>query len=357
MHDVVGRDQLAAQMADDLPRRSLWARVRRPLLMLLVPVLIIGAGAYYYLTAGRSVSTDNAYVAQDKVSISSDVTGRVVAVNVGESQQVHRGDVLFTIDPEPFRITLEQAEANLASARAQVAGMRQTFTGKGADVAGKREAIKYDEIDLKRQQDLMKDGFTTRARLEQAEHTLAQARTDLNSSTAAEANAAAMLAGAPAGPIDRHPLVLAAQAAVDKAALDLRRTNVRAPADGLASQTTNVQPGQIVALGIPTMSLLISHRDWVQANFKETDLDHMRVGQPARVTLDAYPGKPLTGHVESLGGGTGSEFSILPAQNATGNWVKVVQRVPVRIAIDDHRGLPPIAGLSASVTVDVRSGR
>ena len=352
MHDVVGRDQQV-----EVPRRSLWQRARRPLLMLLVPLLIIGGGVYYFLTAGRSVSTDNAYVAQDKVSISSDVTGRVIAVNVGESQVVHKGDVLFTIDPEPFRIALEQAQANLAGARAQVAGMRSTFAGKGDDVTGKREAVGYAEIDLKRQQDLMTNGFTTRARLQQAEHTLAQARSDLESAEAAQANAAAMLAGAPAGPIDRHPLVLAAQAAVDKAALDLRRTQVRAPADGLASQTTKVQPGQIVALGIPTMSLLVSHRDWVDANFKETDLDHMRVGQKATVTLDAYPGTPLTGHVESIGGGTGSEFSVLPAQNATGNWVKVVQRVPVRIAIDDRRGLPPIAGLSASVTVDLRSGR
>ncbi len=352
MHDVVGRDQAVAA-----PRRSLWARLRRPVLMLLVPLLIAAGAAYYVVTAGRSVSTDNAYVAQDKVSISSDVTGRVIAVNVGESQSVKRGDVLFTIDPEPFRIALEQAQANLASARAQVAGMRQTYAGKGADVVGKREAIGYAEIDLKRQQDLMTNGFTTRARLQQAEHTLAQARSDYNAALADQANAAAALAGAPSGPIEQHPLVLAAKAAVDKAALDLRRTTVRAPADGLASQTTKVQPGQIVATGIPTMSLLVSKHDWVDANFKETDLDHMRVGQKATVKLDAYPGTPLTGHVESVGGGTGSEFSVLPAQNATGNWVKVVQRVPVRIAIDDHRGLPPIAGLSATVTVDLRSGK
>jgi membrane fusion protein (multidrug efflux system) len=352
MHDVVGRDQMIAA-----PRRTLWQRLRRPLLMVLLPLIIIAGGAYLWLTSGRSVSTDNAYVSQDKVSISSDVTGRVIEVDVGESQQVHKGQVLFRIDPEPFRIALEQATANLATARAQVAGMRSTFTGKGADVSGKREAIAYDEIDLKRQQDLMKDGFTTRARLEQAEHTLAQGHADMNSALADEANASAALAGTPGGPIDRHPLVLAAAAARDKAALDLRRTNVIAPADGLASQTTKVQPGQIVALGVPTMSLLLSGHDWVEANFKETDLDHMRIGQKATVKLDAYPGTPLSGHVLSIGGGTGSEFSVLPAQNATGNWVKVVQRVPVRIAIDDHRGLPPIAGLSANVTVDLQPGK
>ncbi len=352
MHDIVGRDQLVAA-----PRRTLWQRARRPVLMLLLPLIIVAGGAYFWLTAGRSVSTDNAYVNQDKVSISSDVTGRVVDVNVGESQTVHKGDVLFRIDPEPFRIALEQANANLANARAQVAEMRSTFTGKGAGVTGKREAIGYAQIDLKRQQDLMTNGFTTRARLEQAEHTLAQARSDMASAEADEANARAALGGDPGGSIDRHPLVMAAAAARDKAALDLKRTTVIAPANGLASQTTKVQPGQIVALGIPTMSLLISNRDWVEANFKETDLDHMRIGQKASVKLDAYPGTPLTGHVESVGGGTGSTFSLLPAQNATGNWVKVVQRVPVRIAIDDHRGLPPIAGLSANVTVDLQAAK
>ena len=346
MHDVVGNvDAVAAPLR--------WARLRRPLLLMIVPLLIAAGGAWYYLASGKSVSTDNAYVAADKVSISSDVTGRVVAVAVRESQAVHRGDVLFTLDPEPFRIALAAADANLAAARAQVSGMRLTVTGKGADARGKREGVAYAQIDLARQQKLMRDGFTTRARLEAAEHTLAAARSEFASATAAEANAAAMLAGVTAG-VDRHPLVLAARAARDKAALDLRRTTVRAPADGLASQTTKVQPGQIVALGIPTMSLLVAGHDWVDANFKETDLEHMRVGAGATVRLDAFPGTPLTGHVASIGGGTGSEFSVLPAQNATGNWVKVVQRVPVRIAIDDRRGLPPIAGLSASVTVDVR---
>jgi membrane fusion protein (multidrug efflux system) len=352
MHDVVGRDQVVAA-----PRRTRWQQLRRPLLMLIVPLLIIAGGGYYWLTGGRSVSTDNAYVAQDKVSISSDITGRVLDVDVGESQTVTKGDVLFRIDPEPFRIALAQANANLANARAQVAEMRSTFTGKGAGVSGKAEAIGYAAIDLKRQQDLMKDGFTTRARLEQAQHTLSQARSDMASAEADQANARAALGGDPGGSIDRHPLVMAAAAARDKAALDLRRTTVIAPANGLASQTSKVQPGQIVATGIPTMSLLVSHHDWVDANFKETDLDHMRVGQKASVKLDAYPGTPLTGHVESIGGGTGSEFSVLPAQNATGNWVKIVQRVPVRIAIDDHRGLPPIAGLSASVTVDLQAAK
>ena len=349
MHDVVGRDIAVAA-----PRRSLWRRLRRPVLMLLLPLIVIGAGSYYWLTGGRSVATDNAYVQQDKVSISADVTGRVIDVAVGESQQVHRGDVLFHIDPAPFRIALAQANAQLATARLQVAEMRSTYVGKGADVTGKHEGVAFAEIDLQRQNSLMKDGFTTRARLQQAQHTLAQARSDLASAEATEANARAALSGSPAGSTEQHPLVLAAAAMRDKAALDLARTTVRAPADGLASQTTKIQSGQIVAVGIPTMSLLVSNRTWVEANFKETDLEKMRVGQPATVKLDAYPSTPLKGHVLSIGGGTGSEFSVLPAQNATGNWVKVVQRVPVRITIDHDGTLPPIAGLSASVTVDLR---
>lgn len=352
MHDVVGRDLAVAA-----PHRTVWQRLRRPVLILLVPLLIVAGGAYLWLTAGRSVSTDNAYVAQDKVSISSDVTGRVVDVPVGESQRVHRGDVLFRIDPVPFRIALAQATANLASAKLQVSELRSTYTGKGADVTGKHEGVAFAEIDLERQTKLMNDGFTTRARQQQAQHTLSQARSDLAGAEADEAHARAALSGSPTAAIDQHPLVLAAAAARDKAALDLTRTTVRAPADGLASQTTKVQPGQIVALGIPTMSLLVSNAAWVDANFKETDLEKMRVGQPATVKLDAYPSIPLKGHVLSIGGGTGSEFSVLPAQNATGNWVKVVQRVPVRIAIDARGGLPPIAGLSASVTIDLRDGK
>lgn len=352
MHDRVARSEYDLAK----PQRSLWVRYRRPVLMVLVPLLLALVGGYFWMTSGRSVSTDNAYVEQDKVSISSDIGGRVVDVGVRESQSVKRGDVLLRLDPEQFRIALAEAEAKLAAARLSVGQLRETVSGKGADVGGKREAVTYAEIDLRRQQELLAKGFTTRARLESAQHALAQARSELVSAEADEGNARAALAGAAAlrGNVESQPQVMAARAARDKAALDLRRTVIRAPVDGVASQTQKVQPGQMVFAGVPTISLLVGDRMWVEANFKETDLEHMRVGQPVTVKLDAYSGTPLKGRVLSIGAGTGSEFSVLPAQNATGNWVKVVQRVPVRIAIEDTRGLSLLAGLSAKVTVDLQ---
>ncbi len=336
------------------PPRTLWQRLRRPLLMIVVPLLLVAGGTYVWLTSGKSVSTDNAYVQQDKVSISADITGRVLRVNVGESQAVKRGDVLFTLDPEPFRIVLAEREAALAEARQQAAQRGTTVTGKGADLASRRDAVQFAGLDFQRQAQLLKDGFTTRARYQQAELALNQARAALDSAQADLANARAGMAR---GPVEAQPVVMAARAARDRAALDLRRTVVRAPSDGIASQTDKVQAGQIVATGIPTLSLVLSQRRWVEANFKETDLEHMRIGQRATIRLDAYPSVPVSGRVLSVGAGTGSEFSVLPAQNATGNWVKVVQRVPVRIAIDGAPKVPLIAGLSATVTVDVRGAK
>ncbi|GGE20481.1 membrane protein [Polymorphobacter glacialis] len=319
------------------------------MLMLLVPVILLAVGGYVWLTGGQSVRTDNAYVQQDKVSISSDVTGRVVKVGPGESDVVKRGDILVEIAQRPFEIALAEAEANLASARLQVSGLRSETSGKAADVAGKREAVAFARIELERQQKLFEDGFTTRARVQAAEFMIATAQSEMSSAMADAAMAQSAANSAGRG---MHPLVLAAMAARDKAAFELSRTIIRAPADGIASQTDKVLPGQVIVSGVPTMSLLMSGRRWVEANFKETDLEHMRVGQRAVVTLDAFPGQEIVGSVASIGAGTGSEFSVLPAQNATGNWVKVVQRVPVRIALPAATDVPLIAGLSATVEVE-----
>ena len=328
----------------------------RPLTIFLVPLLIVVVGGYFYLTSGRSVSTDNAYVRQDKVSVSSDVAGRIVEVAAKENQSVRAGDLLFRIDPAPYRIAVDQANAGIANAQVSVTTLQASYAGTSADIQAARDAIVNAQEDYGRQRALMGQGFTTRARLQQSEHALTQARAQLGNAQAAAAEARAKLTSGAAVP-GVSPAVAAAQVQRERAALDLSRTAVRAPVDGTISQSTRLQVGNMMVSGLPAVSIVANGRSWIEANFKETDLNKMRVGQPAEITFDAYPGLHLKGRVQSIGAGTGSEFSVLPAQNATGNWVKVTQRVPVRIEIDDASPRQLIAGQSADVKVDIRGVR
>jgi membrane fusion protein (multidrug efflux system) len=335
----------------EAPARNRW---RQRLLMISVPLLVLAGGAVLWWQGQGKISTDNAYVRADKVSITSDVSGRVARVLVGENQPVAAGQLLVTLEPTPFRIAVMQAQANLASARLQVRQLQSGTGSTAADVAARREALRFAQIEQERQQQLTRDGFTTRARLQAADYAVNAARADLDKALADAARARA--AADTGGGEGQHPLVLAAEAALARARLDLSRTQIHSPAAGIATQTTKVLPGQIMVVGVPAMSIVATRTPWVEANFKETDIGQMRVGMAADVVLDAWPGRPLHGRVASLGAGTGSEFSVLPAQNATGNWVKVVQRVPVRIALPPPQpGQPPlIAGLSATVTVHLQ---
>jgi membrane fusion protein (multidrug efflux system) len=253
---------------------------------------------------------------------------------------------------EPFRIALAQAEARLAEARLDVRQLRSGTGGSAADVAAKREALAFAQTELARQEQLIARGFATRARLQQAEYDVANARAELDRARAD--NERARDAAGPAVPVDQHPLVLAAAAARDKAAFDLSRTLIRSPVDGIATQTSRLLPGQVMIQGVAGLSVMATSSAYVEANFKETELAGMAVGQRAEVRLDAWPDRVLQGRVDSIGVGTGAEFSVLPAQNATGNWVKVVQRVPVRVALDPGPRPPLIAGLSATVVVFTR---
>jgi membrane fusion protein (multidrug efflux system) len=328
-------------------------RVRRWIFMLAVPLALAAVGGYVWLTSGRYVSTDNAYVQQDKVAVASDVAGRIVDVAVKENDHVEAGDILFRIDPDPYRIALEQAQAAIAGAQVNVVSLQSSYEASVPDIAAAQDRVRLAQEALGRQQALMARGFTTKTDLQAAQHEVTQARLAVSNARASAAEAKARLATGSAVP-GQNPAIAAATAQREAAQLNLKRTVVRAPVSGTVSQSDRLQVGQMMVTGLPAVSIVANASSWVEANFKETDLDNMRIGQAATVRFDAYPELKLKGHVASIGAGTGSEFSVLPAQNANGNWVKVTQRVPVRIAIDDKSPRPLIAGLSAKVKVDVR---
>jgi len=325
---------------------------RRILIMLAGPALLIAVGLiYYFLNVGR-VTTDNAYIRQDKVSVSAEVGGRVVEVAVRENQHVKAGDLLFRIDAEPYQLAVADADAAIANAQARLDTLETNYATSDVDIERGQKEVAYFEQEYARQKALMKSHVTTKAALDAAEHNLTEARSKLESARADAKKAKAALS---TGHLTTNvnPAVLAARVQKDKALLNLSRTEVRAPAEGIVSQSSRLQIGQVMVQGLVALTIVKDNVSWVEANFKETELEKIRVGQKALIDIDTYSGMQLKGHVESFGAGTGSEFSVLPAQNATGNWVKVTQRVPVRIAIDDKPSHTLIAGLSAYVRVDI----
>jgi membrane fusion protein, multidrug efflux system len=336
--------------SNDVAPLSGLSRWKKLIFYLCVPILIVGGLLLYrYLTADV-ISTDNAYVKQGIVAISSDVTGQIVDVRVSENQQVKAGDLLFTIDPEPYRVALAQADAQIANAQVSTQELQSDYSSKSVDIAKARSDIGFAEKEYARQRELAGDGFTTKVQLEAAQHEVETARAQLATAQAemSKARSALVTGGAGRG-VD--PRLALAQAVRRKAMLDLARTQVRAPESGRVSQTNRLHVGQMMLTGMSALSIVMNDKSWVEANFKEAELSRIHVGQRAVLRFDAYPDMELEGHVASIGGGTGSEFSVLPAQNATGNWVKVSQRVPVRIAIDEKPSRLLIAGLSTHVTI------
>jgi len=321
-------------------------------LKILVPVAIAVGGAWYWLGHRGEVSTDNAYVKNDIVSVAAEVTGLVAAVQVRENQHVNAGDILFTIDPAPYQVAIAQADAQIAKAQANMTALQADVGANAADIAGANDDLALAEATYSREKALMDRGFNTRARMDAAQHAVAVARDKLGSIRAEVEKARAQLANGSQVP-GVNPAVAAGQAQRDQAELNLHRTIIRAPASGVVTQNSRLLVGQMAFPGVPMLSIVRDGSTRIDANFKETDLAHMQPGQRVDIEIDAYPGQKFRGRVDSIGAGTGSQFSLLPAQNATGNWVKVTQRVPVRIAIEGQQTRQLVAGLSSVVTVHV----
>ncbi len=337
------------------PSRPLRQRLRLPL-MIAGPVLVLIAATWWYLTSGRYVSTDDAYVQAARTMISADVSGRVVAIAVHDNERVAKGQLLFQLDPRPFRIAVEQAKAQLAAARLKVEALKATYHQKLADLQSAQDTQAYQQREFDRQRELVARGVASRQAFDQTQNALQVANQKVASAQSDLANTAAQLAGNPNLPVDQHPDVQAAQAALDKAELDLSYATVLAAEPGIVTKVEQLQVGSYVTASQPVFSM-ISKRVWVEANFKETELTYMHPGQDATVEIDTYPGVVFHAKVQSLSPGTGLTFSLLPPENATGNWVKVVQRLPVRLTLEDDRNRSLHAGLSAYVVVDTKYRR
>ncbi|PZO81835.1 MAG: HlyD family secretion protein [Mesorhizobium amorphae] len=331
---------------------------RRYLVMAALPLSLVLGGSYAYVTGGRFQETENANIRQPRVTVASQAAGRITEVRVADNAFVHGGDVLFTVDPAPYRIALAQADAALAGARLQVEELRATYGQAVANAQSAKNEVSFLQTELERQDALTGKGIGTRSALDTARRDLDKAQDASRAADQAVSGARAALGGNPDIATDGHPSVLAAQALRDKAAYDLDQTTVRAPADGIVSQAASVKPGQFVATGTGLFSLVETGDTWIDANFKETQLTNMQPGQTAEVELDTFPGRPLHATVDAIGAGTGAEFSLLPAQNATGNWVKVTQRIPVRLKLSDSdAALILRTGMSATVSVDTGVAR
>jgi membrane fusion protein, multidrug efflux system len=325
----------------------------RFVMLVVIPFVALALGFTWWLSSGRYVSTDNAYVGADKSLITPQVTGAIVAVHVVEGQKVKVGDPLFDIDPKPYEIALVLAKGKLEAAKVEFSNLQSSFASNIDQIKMGEDAVRVRQADFDRKNDLAISRSGTAADRDTSMANLIQAKQILEFVKWQQATVKVKLGGGPDTTIDQFPDYMQARAAVDDAERNLRNTKVLAPIDGVATQVPEIELGRVAAAGQPVFAVVANTGLWVDANPKESDLTYVHVGLPATVSVDTFPGREWKGTICSIAPGTGAQFAILPPQNASGNWVKVVQRVPLRFCFDpreDTTGLR--AGMSAYVTVD-----
>ncbi|SIO24195.1 membrane fusion protein, multidrug efflux system [Bradyrhizobium erythrophlei] len=349
-----GEPPLAAAAAGSATsKRSL----RRPLMFALLPAALV-VGGYFYVTGGAVMSTDNAYVQADMVGLSTDVSGIVREVSVHDNQKVAKGDVLFKLDDLQFRLAQDRAEAQIGNTRNDLVALQASYRNLQAQVEQAQKDVDFNMVNFQRQEQLIANNFTPRATFDAARNTLQGSQQKLASLNAQLAGIAANLNGHPDAPIEDHPRYKDALAARDEAARQLAHTIVRAPFAGIVTNVPSLQPGQYLAAAAVAFNIVSTDHVWVQASPKETELTYVKPEQKVTVDVDTYPGERWAGTVDSISPASASSFSLLPAENTSGNWVKVVQRIPMRVLVKNAPGKPPLrVGMSVEVNVDTGHAR
>jgi len=344
------------------PRRRLMAgmrRYRRFLLLVVLPLVALMAGITFYLNGGRYVTTDDAYVGAQKVLITPDISGKIISIAVKEGQQVSTGHVMFQIDPVPFRLAVAQARAKLDDAKTNHDNLVANVKLYAQTIEIVNAGISLKQKDVERKSALVKSAAGSQLDLDNSGTALVTAQAQLQLVRMQQSTALNQLLGNPDLPLEQFPAYMQAKAALDDAQRNLDLTTVRAPMEGIATQVEQIQLGRFVIAGTPVFSVIDTGNPWVDANPKESDFTYVAVGQSVTLDVDAFPNHAFKGTVGSLSPGTGAQFAILPPQNATGNFVKVVQRVPVRIYFDKNdkfvRKLK--AGMSVYATIDTQHRR
>lgn len=353
--DVIAQGREVAQ-------RLLWRATHlslRATLLLLVPLVVLVVISVFYLLGGRYISTDNAYIGQQRVLITPEVSGKVATISVVEGQQLKPGDVLFAIDPAPYEFAEQEARAKLEKVRTEFANLKSNLDNIGRRIVLSRESVAANQAEYDRKSELLGNRISTPSDLDRTRMTLIAAKTQLEQLQGQQTASLNQLLGDASLPIERYPPFIEATATHDRAKRDLANTVLRAPIAGIATQVPGIQMGRYITAGTPVFSVMGTDTIWIDANPKETDLTFVRPGQHVSITVDAFPDRAWQGKVAAISPGTGAQFAILPPQNAAGNWIKIVQRVPVRIEFAPGQDLRRLrSGMSANIEIDTgRRGR